>query len=65
MERRILIEMRGVVEYEDIFGDQHTTPLNYDMRIPKIVKWRGNNVAEVHPMGQWREVVLADGNRAT
>jgi hypothetical protein len=65
MERRILIEMRGSVEYEDIFGDRHTTPLNYDMRIPKIVKWRGNSVAEVPPMGQWREVVGADGNRAT
>jgi hypothetical protein len=65
MERRILIEMRGSVEYEDIFGDRHTTPLNYDMRIPKIVKWRGNNIAEVHPMGQWREVVGAGGDRTT
>jgi hypothetical protein len=65
MERRILIELRGSVEYEDIFGDQHTTPLNYNMGIAKIVKWRGNCVAEVHPMGQWREFVGVDGNRTT
>lgn len=65
MDRRIRIEMRGSVEYEDIFGDQHTTPLNYDMIIPKIVKWRGNNVAEVHPMAQWRKVVGAGGDRTT
>jgi hypothetical protein len=53
MDRRILIEMRGSVEYEDIFGDRHSTPFNYDLRIPRILKWRNNRVAEVHPFSQW------------
>src|SRR5208282_4384060 len=53
MDRPILVEMRGSVEYEDIFGDRHTTPLDYDMRIPRILRWRGNNVAEVHPFSRW------------
>ena len=36
MDQPILIEMRGSVEYEDTFGDRHTTSLDYDMRIPRI-----------------------------
>lgn len=49
----ILVEMRGAIDYEDIFGGKHSTQLCYNLRIPWIMKWRNNSIGEVHPMSQW------------
>lgn len=52
---RITITIRGIVQYEDIFGEPHTTPFKYRFLIPKVLKWLGNDVAETHPFSQWRQ----------
>jgi hypothetical protein len=52
----VLITIRGVISYSDIFEDRHTTTLNYDMRIPRILKWRNSSVAEVHPFSHWSKL---------
>jgi hypothetical protein len=61
---RITITIRGIVEYEDIFGEPHTTPFKYRFFIPKILKWLGNDVAETHPFSKWRQDG-PEGNIAT
>jgi hypothetical protein len=48
-----ILEVRGIVCYEDVFGDRHYTKFGYDMVIPKLVgKWEGT-VAKIHPFSRW------------
>jgi hypothetical protein len=61
---RIAITLHGSVRYEDIFGDNHVTPFNYRLSIPRTLKWAGNDVAEVPPLSRWRPID-AETNRAT
>jgi hypothetical protein len=50
---RLQLEVRGIVCYEDVFGDRHYTKFGYDMVIPKLVgKWEGT-VAKIHPFSRW------------
>lgn len=60
---KMQITVKGAVEYEDIFGDKHTTPFRYIMRIPKIENWRKWNIAEVHPFSHWSQTT--EGNETT
>lgn len=62
---RITITLHGSVRYEDIFGDRHATPFRYRIVIPRILKWLGNDVADVHPFSQWRPEGNPEDNRAT
>jgi hypothetical protein len=62
---RIRIEVRGITQYDDVFGDHHFTKFGYDMRIPKLVgKWEGT-IAKIHPFSRWCQSKEPNSNEAT
>ncbi|HEY2858738.1 MAG TPA: hypothetical protein VGJ21_10010 [Terracidiphilus sp.] len=66
MRPRILIEVAGIVEYEDIFGDSHHTNFSYRMSINAFGKISPEGSAPIRPFSpfaNWRET--SDGNEAT
>jgi hypothetical protein len=62
---RMRIELRGIVEYEDVFGEEHFTKFEYIMRIVKWGKVDADNIATIHPFSQWHQPDHPEANRAT
>jgi len=65
MRPKIRIELKGIIRYEDVFGDEHFTRFEYEMRIAKWGKLSPDNTATIHPMSQWRKRDDPEANRAT
>lgn len=65
MRPKIRLELKGIIRYEDVFGEQHFTKFEYEMRIPKWGILRSDNSAAVHPMSHWRKPDDPEANRAT
>jgi hypothetical protein len=65
---RMAIEVRGIVEYEDMFGDQHSTKFSYEMRISKWGKVSPSGSALIRPhspFSHWFQSGGAEANQAT
>jgi len=61
----VRIEVRGSIEYDDVFGQPHVTPFFYLMNIPKTSPLPKLNLFKIHPFSQWRESEDPEENRAT
>lgn len=62
---RIAIELRGEVDYEDLFGDLHVTKFSYDMRFSKWGEVTPSGAANINPFSRWFKSGGAEGNKAT
>jgi hypothetical protein len=68
MRPRIAIEVRGIVEYEDMFGDKHFTKFSYDMRIHKwgeVSKSGSTTIRPYSPFSRWFKTPNPADNEAT
>jgi hypothetical protein len=65
---RIAIEVCGTIEYEDMFGDGHTTKFSYDMRIAKWGNVSPSGSAPIRPyspFSRWFKTIGSPDNEAT
>jgi uncharacterized membrane protein YidH (DUF202 family) len=67
MRPKIAIEVQGIVEYEDMFGDPHFTKFNYEMRIPKWGEVNPSGSAPIRPSSSFSQWLRrgAEENQAT
>jgi hypothetical protein len=64
----LAIEVRGIIEYEDVFGDQHSTKFSYDMRIGKWGNVSPDGSAPIRPYSpfiRWFQSGGLEANQAT
>jgi len=64
-EAKILVEAMGVVEYNDVFGEEHTTKFSYVMNVNKTSKIPNSNLVKIHPFSRWRRPESPKENHAT
>jgi hypothetical protein len=67
-EPKIAIELRGIIDYEDVFGDPHSTKFSYDMRILRWGPLDSTGQAKIKPFSpfsHWFQSGGEDANKAT
>jgi hypothetical protein len=68
MRPKIAIEVRGCIEYDDVFGDKHTTKFSYDMRVSRwgeVSKTGSAPIRPHSPFSQWFKTPNPADNEAT
>jgi hypothetical protein len=50
---RMTLQVRGVMQYEDVFGDKHSEEFGWDMRISKLIATNKPDVFRIHEFSQW------------
>jgi len=65
---KIAIELRGVIDYEDVFGDPHFTKFSYDMRVLRWGPLDSTGQAKIRPFSpfsHWFQSGGEEDNQAT
>jgi hypothetical protein len=50
---RMTLEVRGFMQYKDVFGDEHCEQFGWDMRISKLTATHNPHVFRIHEFSQW------------
>jgi hypothetical protein len=61
----VAIEVRGEVEYEDVFGDTHVAKFSYDKRISKWGEVSQTGSTAIRHSSQWFKTIGSPDNEAT
>jgi hypothetical protein len=61
---KLIIELRGVIAYEDVFGNEHRTKFGFDMKVDKTMSLSRGELWEVKSYYGWRRTHGEDDNKA-